>query len=42
MKNLLTMGLVEAWHPDRKVTKRMAHRMTTKGVDALAEIDGRQ
>lgn len=42
MKKLLGMGLVEAWHPERKVTKRMAHRMTAKGVEALEEIDGRQ
>ncbi|MCZ7861369.1 hypothetical protein O9X98_08165 [Agrobacterium salinitolerans] len=42
MKKLLGMGLVEAWHPERKLTKRMAHRMTAKGVDALNEIDGRK
>jgi hypothetical protein len=41
MKKLLAMGLVEAWHPEKKITKRMAHRLTAKGV-ALAEIEGRQ
>ncbi|MDW9481694.1 hypothetical protein GOB57_23895 [Sinorhizobium meliloti] len=42
MKKLLAMGLVETWHPDGKVIKRMAHRLTKKGIDALAEIDGRK
>lgn len=41
MKKLASVGLVEEWHPERKVTARMAHRVTQKGLAALAEIDGR-
>lgn len=40
MKKLADMGLVEAWHPERKVNGRMAHRITPKGVDAIARLGG--
>ncbi|MCV9964005.1 hypothetical protein OIU34_19175 [Pararhizobium sp. BT-229] len=41
MKKLQSLGLVEAWHPENKVAKRMAYRITKKGADALAEMVGR-
>lgn len=37
MVKLRALGLVEAWHPDGKVTKTMAHRLTEAGRAALSK-----
>ncbi len=36
MTKLAELGLVEAWHPGGKVTKRPAHRITEAGRALLA------
>ncbi len=35
MRKLEVLGLVEAWHPEGKITKRPAHRLTQAGRDML-------